>query len=169
MAVTVETGAIVTGADSYVSRADYITYAATLGVTIASAAAADIELVKAAQYIDQHEANLKGTKYTRGQPMAFPRDGVTIDGWYWTATEIPRQVILCQMAFALDVNAGRDLWNRGANPGLVATNKTVVGAVSVSYAVNPNAQKLSRNSTADALLASLLKNSGLRMITAERS
>ena len=169
MALTVEDGSQVTGSDSYSSRADYIAYAATVGVTIADADAADIQLVKAAEYIDRHEDNLKGDLVTRDQSMAFPRYNLYIDGWSWLSTEIPRQVILCQMIFALDINAGIDLYNRPQNPNLIA-KKEKVDVIEVEYAVGEaTGQKLSKTSTGDALLNSLLNNSGLMSISLVRS
>lgn len=167
MAVTVEDGTIVTGADSYVSRADYIAYAATVGVTITDDATADVQLVKAAEYIDRHEDNLKGYLVTRDQPMAFPRYDLYIDGWTWTHEEIPRQVTLAQMIFALDINAGIDLYNRPQNPNLFTKKEKVDGAVEVEYAVSENTgQKLSKTSTGDALLNSLLRTNGLMLVRA---
>lgn len=170
MTIIVETGSQVANANSYVSRADYITYAAGFGVTITSDAAADIELVKAAQFIDQHEANLKGNRVNRDQAMSFPRTNVVIDGWGWSSTEIPRNVILCQMQTALDIHAGLDPWNPSINPSLAKKRARVEGAVDVTYAVaDGNGQKLSRTSRADALLNSLLNNSGLFNIALVRA
>lgn len=169
MALIVENGSIVSGANSYVSREDYITFSASVGVTIADTDSADIELIKAAQFIDQHEANLKGDRVTRDQPMAFPRTGVVIDGWDWSYTEIPRNVILCQMQTALDINSGFDPWNPSTNPNLAVKRERVEGAIDVTYAVGDSTgQKLSRTSTADALLKSLLDRSGLFSIPLER-
>lgn len=161
MALTIETGSIVTGADSWVTRAEYIAYALKLGVTIADADAADVELVKAAQFIDAHEQNLKGYRVERDQPLSFPRHDVVIDDWYWSSTEIPRQVKLCQMALALDINADVDLYNKPVNPN-TAVKREKVDAIEVEYAVpESTGQKLSRSSRSDALLNSLLKRSGL--------
>lgn len=162
MALITEDGSGVTNSNTYVSRADYITYASNRGITIVDNAAADVQLFNAAEYIDRHEDNLKGDLVERDQSMAFPRTGLTIDSWYWGSDEIPRQVILCQLAFALDINAGIDLYNRPQNPNLITKSETIVGAVEVEYAVNETTgQKLSQTSTGDALLASLLNNSGL--------
>lgn len=170
MALIVETGSIVANANTYVSRADYIAYALTFGVVIADTDATDVQLIKAATFIDQHEANLKGTRVSRDQPMSFPRYNVEIDGWSWSGTEIPRNVILCQMQVALDINSGRDPWNPGANPNLIKKRSRVEGAVEVEYAVgDKTGQKLSRTSTADALLASLLNRSGLFSIPLVRA
>lgn len=169
MALIVEDGTIVTNADSWVSRADYIAYALTLGVTIADTDAADVQLVKAGEYINRHEDNLKGYLVDRNQSMKFPRYDLWIEGFSWTHEEIPRQVILAQMAFALDLNDGIDLYNRPVNPNLAVTRERVEGAIDISYAVGENApQKLGRTSTGDALLASLLRSNGLYSVSLER-
>lgn len=168
MAIIVEDGSIVDDADSYVSRADYIAYAATLGITIADVDATDSQLRKATQYIDQHEDNLKGVLVERDQPLAYPRGSLSINGWYWASDEIPRNVILCQMAYALDINAGFDPWNPDVNPNQVVKSERVEGAVAVVYAVK-DSKKLNRSSTADALLNSLLLNSGLYSIALVRA
>jgi len=165
MALIVEDGSGVAGANSYSDRADYVAYAASVGITIPGDASADAELIKAAEYIDRHEARLKGTRANRDQAMAFPRFGLVIDNWYWNADEIPRQVRLCQWAFALDIHAGIDLYNRPANPNLVAKAERVEGAVSVQYAVKDGAdQKATRTSTGDALLRSLLRFNGMQLV-----
>lgn len=170
MALIIETGSQVSNSNSYVLRADYIAYALTIGVTIADDDDADVQLIKAAEYIGRHEDNLRGSLVDRDQSMAFPRYDLTIDGWSWTSEEIPRQVILCQMTFALDLNAGDDLYNRAQNPNLFTKREKVEGAVEIEYAVSEsNGQKLSKTSTGDALLSSLLKNSGLFSISLVRA
>jgi hypothetical protein len=163
MALIVEDGSQVTDSDTYVTRVDYIAYALTLGITVASNANTDTQLVKAAEYIAHHEATLKGYRVDRDQSMAYPRTGLYIEGFYWESDEIPRQVILCQMNFALDVNNGEDLYNRSVNPNIAVTKERVEGAVEIEYANNAQ-QKLSKTSTGDALLRSLLKNGGLMSI-----
>jgi len=170
MALVIEDGSIVTDADSWVTRDEYIAYALARGVTITDDTSADVQLVKAASFINHHEANLKGYKVDRDQSLSFPRHDLEIEGWYWSSTEIPRQVKLCQMAFALDLNASIDIYNPPQNPGLLAREKRVEGAVSIEYAVSDNApQKLGRTSTGEALLASLLKNNGMSVINLVRS
>jgi len=170
MALIIEDGSQVTDSNSYVSRADYITYANARGITIADTAVTDVQLLKAAEYIDRHEDNLKGYIVERDQSMAYPRYDLTIDGWYWGSDEIPRQVILCQLAFALDINSGVDLYNRPQNPNLITKSERIEGAIDIEYAVSENTgQKLSQTSTGDALLASLLNNSGLTSISLVRA
>ena len=160
MPLTLEDGSVVSGADTYVSRADFITYAASKGVTVADEAASDVYLFKAAQYIDHHESGLKGDKTTRDQAMSYPRANLVLDGFTWDSDEIPRQVILCQQELALDLIAGIDIWNRPQSKSQGVKRQRVEGAVEVEYAVG-DGMRLSRQSSSIALLNSLLRNSGL--------
>lgn len=170
MPLIIETGSIVPNADSYVTRADYISYASKIGVVIADDDTTDEKLRKSAQFIDSHEPNLKGMRVQRDQSMAFPRDGVYIDNWLWESDEIPRQVILAQMNIALDMEAGIDPYNPPVNPNLGKKSIRVDGAIAVEYMVgNAVSQKLGRTSTATALMSSLLRNSGLMGVPLERA
>jgi hypothetical protein len=84
-----------------------------------------------------------------------------IEGFSWDSSEIPRQVILCQMALALDVHAGIDLYNPPANANRATKSERVEGAIEVEYFGSNSGAKMGRTSTAQALLASLMVNSGL--------
>jgi hypothetical protein len=167
MALIIETGSIVTNSNSFVTRAEYIAYALTLGVVIPNTDASDIQLVKAGQYIASFEGRLKGQLVDRGQSMPYPRQNLVLEGFEWEDNEIPRQVKLCQMQVALDINAGIDVYNPPQSDSVAVKSERVEGAVSIEYAVK-DASKLSRNSTATALMASLLEYSGLRIVL-ERS
>ena len=170
MTITVETGAGITNSNSYVSRADYITYAATVGITIASNDDADVQLIKAQEYIAAHEDNLIGDKVDRDQSISYPRHNLYIEGFSWDSDEIPKQVISCQLAYAIDLNSGEDLYNREANPTQIVTKEKIEGVVEVEYsAPSSNTQKLSKSSTGDALLASLLKTNSFMSIPLVRA
>lgn len=163
MTIIVEDGSIVDNSNSLVSRADYIAYAATLGVTIADGEAADVELIKSAEYIARHESNLSGSRVTRDQSMFYPRYNLYVDGWHWASDEVPDKAIQCQMAYALDINGGEDLYNRSVNPERITTKERVEGAVTVEYADTSGAgQPAIKSSTGDSLLASLLESSVFR-------
>ena len=111
MALIIENGTAVLNSDSYVTRVEYIAYALAIGVTIADDVAADIQLIESAQFIESHDSNLKGYRLNRDQSMAWPRGLVETDGWLWNSDEIPRNLRLAQMAIALDLNSGVDLYN----------------------------------------------------------
>jgi hypothetical protein len=167
MALIIENGSIVTNSDSYVTRADYIAYALALGITIADGVAADVQLVDATQFIESHAGNLKGYRFTRDQSLAWPRGSVEIEGWFWNNDEIPRQVILAQMAIALDINAGVDLYN--PQPVKVRKLEKIEGAIEVEYFGQDNAVSLSRSSRARALLNSLLRRTSNISLVAIRA
>lgn len=163
MALTVETGAVVSGADSYVTRADFITYAATIGVTIVSEDATDVLLVKAFEYLNNIEAKLLGTRTLKAQTSAYPRDGLVIEDFSWDSDEIPRQVILAQELLALDLNAGIDIYNRPQSASTPVKSKRVEGAVKIEYAVSDQAKIASQTQTL-FVLNSLMKNGGLSVV-----
>jgi hypothetical protein len=161
MALVIENGTLVAGADSWVTRPEFIAYAAALGLVVPDTDATDAPLRKACRFIGQHESRLLGGRVTRDQSTAYPRVNLTINGWGWQSNEIPATVKECQMEYALDIRAGFDPWNPAANPSLIKKRARVEGAVEVEYAVgNATGQSAIRTSRADALLASLLDDTG---------
>ena len=73
--IVVEDGTGLASSNSYVSEADFATYAADRGVTITGTSA--VLLIQAMDSIE--EENFKGNKYTDAQALQWPRDGVYID------------------------------------------------------------------------------------------
>lgn len=63
--IVVEDGTIVTGANSYVTMAEYISYAADQNVTVTDTQVYQTQIIKAAQFIDGLEAVLKGDTTTK--------------------------------------------------------------------------------------------------------
>jgi hypothetical protein len=82
VALTVETGAIVTGAESYISAADATTYHTARGNTLwtGTDAVKEAALRRAAAYLDGHyRKRWKGQKvYPLTQAMEWPRAGVKV-------------------------------------------------------------------------------------------
>ena len=164
MTLTVETGAIVTGANSYVSRADAIAYASDRGVALADSAATDAILIKAASYLESYRSKFKGELVSRDQPLAWPRYSAVIEGFAWGHDEIPRQVINAQLAVLLEINAGDDPFNPTPVVGPV-TEETVAGAVTVRYA-SGTSSKVKKTRASDAIIALMLPRSGLMAVRA---
>lgn len=160
MALTVEDGTKVTGSDTYVSRADFIAYAAKQGVTVADEGASDVYLIKAAEFIEAHDPMLKGERATRDQSMCYPRADLVLNNFTWDSNEIPTQVIKLQQELALDLIAGIDIWNPPQSGSQGVKKEEVVGAVVVEYAT-ADGSKLTRQSNSRALLGQLLQNSGV--------
>jgi len=134
MALTIEDGSQVSGADSYVTRAEYIAYALTLGITVADTSTADDELVAASIYIDSQEPKLKGYRVSRDQSISYPRDGMYLNGFVWESDEIPTQVKYAQFNLALDIKADIDIYNPDKTDSIVKREK-IEGAIEVEYAV----------------------------------
>lgn len=105
MALSIETGEIIPGANSYVTAAECTTYHAARGNTAwtGTDAVKEAALLKAAQYLDGHYCNrFKGGKYQPlEQTMQWPRVGVVIDGHLLDAYTIPQRLKDAQCELAL--------------------------------------------------------------------
>lgn len=103
MAIVVETGAIVAGANSYVTEAELTTWATARGITIADA---DREkwLILAMDYLET--LSYKGYIVEEGQPLQFPRRYLKIDGYYIEQDEIPEELKNVQLHLASQISQG---------------------------------------------------------------
>lgn len=104
MAIVVEDGSIVAGANSYVSEAELTSYAGDRGVTITG----DEEelLIRAMDYVES--LNFIGIKLTQDQPLQWPRANVVIDGYYVYTDVIPNELKKGLMETALSIDNGED-------------------------------------------------------------
>ncbi len=150
MAITVETGAIVANANSYVSTTDFTTYATARGITLTSGA--ETLLVQAMDYIES--LAYIGVKYTSTQGLQWPRSGVYIDGYLFAYNDIPTELINAQMMVAMAIDVG--------NGPLVtiarATKRERVGELEVEYTDGANSVAIVR--TINAMLWKLLSGTG---------
>jgi hypothetical protein len=159
--IVIEDGSVVAGANSYVTMAEYIAYAATLNITVEDSQVYQTQIIEAGQFIDGLESVLKGETTTKTQPMAYPRNNLTdIANWSWSSDEIPTQVKEAQMSLAIDIQLGEDLWNISQSGATGIKKEEVVGAVVVEYAVS-NAVRSARRSRSGNLLSLLMKFNGL--------
>ena len=129
MAIVVEDGTIVSGANSYVTEAELDSYAGARGITI-SAGQQEEDLIKAMDVIEY--IPLPGIKYTKAQPLQWPREGVVIDGFDILVTEIPDLLKEVQYEAAIAIDTGYD-------PLAIVTRvkeSVSVGSISVKYANN---------------------------------
>lgn len=109
MALIVEDGTGLPDANSFVSRAEYIAYAAARGVVIEDEDATDVQLIKAIDFLL--------TKCFRGDPtypnvqaLPFPRHVENFDGTLaFPDDQVPNGIKRAQMEAALAVNNGVDL------------------------------------------------------------
>jgi hypothetical protein len=140
MTIIVEDGSIVTNANSYVSAADLSAYATARGITISGNS--DVLLIKAMDYIDSQ--NFKGAKWTRDQPLQWPRVDVWVDGFILDASSIPQLLKNAQMEAALSIDAEVD--PLADIPRLESS--VTVGPISVSYEKGGNSVTISQKISA---------------------
>ena len=125
MAIIVEDGTIVAGANSYVSEAELTAYASARGVTLTGNTEA--LLLNAMDYIES--LSYIGTKVSSTQPLQWPRYNVVIDGYYFPNNEIPEILKSGLMQTAMAIDSGTDPLSPIERPLSSAT----VGPVSVSW------------------------------------
>lgn len=92
MALVVEDGTIVSGANSYVTTAEYEAWLAARNITSAGTGDSDALEAYILRAMDYFEAlDFKGLKQTEDQPLQFPRYQLWIDG-YEQSNKIPNEV-----------------------------------------------------------------------------
>lgn len=114
MALVIEDGSIVAGANSFVTRAEIIAYAAARGVVLADEDATDINAILAMDYL--WSLCYKGDMVDPMQTTPFPRSGLiagdTAEGFEY---QIPVGMKNAQLQLSLDAASGITL-TASANP-----------------------------------------------------
>ena len=164
MALIIEDGTTVANSNSYVTVAELRDYADARGITLSSDdSACEILLIKAADYIESKRDRFQGIKYEADQSMQWPRDGVFIDGFEVSDTEIPRELKYAQMQLACDSLTTDIMPNRLVDTQGAVT-KQKVGDLEVAYANPTSPLSVPAFAKADALLAPLYKRNGMMAV-----
>ena len=91
MALVIETGALVTGANSYVTVDNFIAWAEARGITFTlDDSLIEQNILRAMDYFES--LHFLGLKSDENQALQWPRDQVYIDGYSVESDEIPVQV-----------------------------------------------------------------------------
>lgn len=136
--IIVEDGSQVAGANSYMTEAELVTYAADRGVTLTGDTS--VLLIQAMDYIEG--LNFKGYKTIVDQNLEWPRSYVVIDGWNEVdSDEIPQALKngLAATAIAID---------QGNSPLQVYQRSTVrekVDVLEVEYQAGSSSQNIDPN------------------------
>ena len=168
MALTIEDGSIVAGADSYVIVADLRSYAQKRGATLpVSDDACEVLLVKAMDYLQAEEPKFKGCRINSAQPLAWPRTGVRIDRFALPTNAIPTQLKHAQMALAIEAQT-TDLMPTRLPGDRGAVTKRKIGTLETEYAEPQQGVTRPRFAKVDGLLAPLCEGSAstLRVVRA---
>lgn len=127
----IESGAGDPDAESYATAAELVSYAAKFGVTIPAEEAAQEALLRRAA-LAMNGMKWKGRRAHEEQALAWPREGVQVDGAYKRNNYIPREIFYGQLALAAEIHKD-DLTPPETRQGAVI-RKRVEGAVEVEYA-----------------------------------
>lgn len=156
MAIIVEDGTGVPGANSYVTVAEFEAYALARGVTLTGTPTSEQLLLRAMDYIESLE--YIGDIAICGQPLMWPRYGVYIDGYcYVDGNTIPELLKNAQMVTALSIDAGMDPLSQFPTPRLV--HSTTVGPITVEYEQGQPYTTIIRR--VSAMLRRLIRGTGM--------
>lgn len=163
MALTVEDGTGVAGANSYVTLAEARSYATDRGLSLpADDAALSVLLVKAWEYIDMEPRGLyKGDKtYLTPETAKWPRTGVIVDRVEYDAAVVPGAIKKAQIQAAVDIQT--------TDPTPVLAGNQIkrekVDVLETEYAIDYKAgQKAPTLTKVDMLLQPFLRYTSLRV------
>lgn len=131
MALIVEDGTGMADATSFVTRAEYIAFAAARGVVVADEDASDIDAIKAVDYL-MAECWL-GEPTVTTQALPFPRTVYNFDRTLaFPSDEVPAAIKRAQMMLALASKSGIDLMPNLAGGAVVTREK--IGPIETEYA-----------------------------------
>ena len=155
MALTIEDGSGVAGANSYIDVATARTYAVARGLTL-PAADGDVEalLIKAMDFIEAYRGDFQGIKTAATNPLQWPRTGVTLDGYPLAEDVIPQVLKDAQAQLAVDAQ-NMDLMPTGTGREVVMEK---VDVIQVQYAESGNSNPQPVFTKAEALLKPLFKS-----------
>jgi hypothetical protein len=101
MALILEDGTGITGAQSYAAYSDLVAYGALRDVTVTAFQAYGEEFLLEAMDALK-DRRWKGERATATQALAWPRTGVYQDGQLLPSNEIPRELFYGQLALAIE-------------------------------------------------------------------
>jgi len=169
MTLVVETGAIVAGADSYISLSAARTYAASRGISISGVdATAEVQLRKGFDYIEARRLRYQGVKANAGQVTQWPRLYAYLDGEEIDSATIPAILQYAQVHVAAAIEAGLDVLPNAANDGFITRSKIggTSGMVETVYSEQISTTGIPIIRKAEECLAPLYASTGLTAVRA---
>lgn len=165
----VETGAQVSGSNTYATIDEFFTYIDNRGLTISATSDHDYVatlLIRAADYIEGKRARFQGDKTGDAQSMQFPRTDLYLDGVLVSSSTIPTELKNAQIRIAYDID---NLSLSEAAPSIKAQDKgdvvmEKVGDIEVRYAESGNKSSMPYFSEAENLLKPFYKPSRFGMV-----
>ena len=134
MALVIEDGSIVAGADSFATVAEFATYATNYGRTVTDDTDAVEALLRRAA-LQMGDMPWKGYTANREQALCWPRYSVMANGWEIPSSMIPPRIKAGQMALACELYAD-DQAPAELKSGPIVSEK--VGPLETTYAAAPS-------------------------------
>lgn len=130
MALVIETGLIVPGAESFATAAELVAYATNFGRVIPADTPLQEALLRRAA-LQMSALPWKGHTVSPNQALAWPRYEVCLNKWLLPSNTIPAQIKAGQMALATEIHAD-DLIDPATRQGAAVRKK--VGPLEFEYA-----------------------------------
>jgi hypothetical protein len=167
MALTVEDGTGVAGANSYVDLATVRAYMTDRGLSVTGVEVDSILseiLIRATDYLESKRLRYIGSKLYGDGHLQWPRIesdglGVTVEGFTLAPTAIPNEIKLAQCQLVVDISEIDPLPVTTASAAI--KRERVEGIAETEYAINNSSAPLPRFPKVDALLAPLFKGGGI--------
>ena len=154
MALVIEDGSLVTGANSYVTVATAQEYADGLEIDVSIS---EGHVRQAMLYLEALRSDYQGAKVSDSQTTQFPRYGVYIDTYAIDSDVIPQCLIDAQCQLAIDAANGTSLLPTGDRREVISESYAK-GIVAKTYSPGTGGSPKPRLTAADALIAPLLKS-----------
>jgi hypothetical protein len=157
VALIIENGSIVDNANSFVTAAEMVAYAALRGVTItADTTTQEQQIILAMDYLVSREQSMKGTRVSDLQELPYPRFNVRYNGYYITGSEIPKELKNAQIELAIQLGSTELLLSEKTDN---VQSISLDGVISKSF-FSGGSYSTIRTDKADAYLDVLMNNNG---------
>lgn len=164
MPLVVETGAIVAGANSYVTLDEARAFAQDRGLALPpDDGDLSAKLILAADYLSAVDREYVGSLVASNQPLPWPRSGVVFNFEAYPEDEIPPSLKRAQILLAVEATKGVDLMPSSTGKFV---KRRKVGPLETEWSESVNPSGLPRFPQVDALLAPLFTvESGFTLTT----
>lgn len=165
MALIIEDGSIVAGANSYATTDQLVAYASARGTDLSTLTTTQQEvlLIKAMDYIEARRGRFQGCKTNEDQALQWPRYDVWVDGYSVDSDSMPPELISAQLALATEANSQTLQPNQlPEDSGAVISEQ--VGSLKVEYAEPASLRTQPLFTAAESLLSPLYKRSGIGLM-----
>lgn len=157
MALIVEDGSLIVNADTYVSLAVARAYATKRNLTpVAADTVLEGYLIQAMDWIESHRNQFKGSIVDSTQALQFPRKNMLIDGFLFSSTAIPQELLDLQSQLVVEIQSGVDLFVTVIEPFI--TEETV-GPIRTKFSEKSGGVNVNSLPNVDIFLNVLTKSS----------